>query len=293
MANISDLSGDEREQRIAELKQKMQDAARQKQEAAAAAATQPDAESGAETETAPASADPVADVADVQEPVPEPSDGGASDGESEAAEAPEQPDAEPEPVTADATSVADEAVAVAAAVQSGPSAEDSQQAAQAAAKKEMNRREFITYSWGAAMGALLLGTGVVSFQFMYPRFKAGEFGGTFLMGPESSAPPTDAAPEAMADGKFWWVNVEGEGPQAIYMVCTHLGCLYKWVDERDRFECPCHGSKFTREGLYIEGPAPRSLDTFVTTLEEDIWVVDTGAKVLGAPASESSAAGIG
>ncbi len=30
MANISDLSGDEREQRIAELKQKMQEAAREK-----------------------------------------------------------------------------------------------------------------------------------------------------------------------------------------------------------------------------------------------------------------------
>ena len=53
----------------------------------------------------------------------------------------------------------------------------------------------------------------------------------------------------------------------------------------DRFECPCHGSKFTREGLYIEGPAPRSLDTFVTALEDDIWVVDTGAKILGAPSA--------
>ena len=186
-------------------------------------------------------------------------------------------------------SVADQAVAVAAAVEAAPSVED----AEKKAKSEMNRREFLIYSWGAAMGALLLGTGVVSFQFMYPRFKAGEFGGAFLMGPASATPPPDAAPEAVPDGKFWWVNVEEEGPRAIYMVCTHLGCLYKWVDERDRFECPCHGSKFTREGLYIEGPAPRSLDTFVTTLEEDIWVVDTGAKVLGAPASESPAAGTG
>ncbi len=196
-----------------------------------------------------------------------------------------------EPVAGDTSVVADEAVAVAAAVESAPSAENSEQAAADAARKEMNRREFLVYSWGAAMGALLLGTGVVSFQFMYPRFKAGEFGGQFLMGPESSAPPVDAAPEAVADGKFWWVNVEGQGPQAIYMVCTHLGCLYKWVDERGQFECPCHGSKFTREGLFIEGPAPRSLDTFVTTLEEETWVVDTGAKVLGAPAAESPAAG--
>jgi cytochrome b6-f complex iron-sulfur subunit len=27
-----------------------------------------------------------------------------------------------------------------------------------------------------------------------------------------------------------------------------------------RFECPCHGSKYSKAGKYIEGPAPRSLD---------------------------------
>jgi cytochrome b6-f complex iron-sulfur subunit len=31
----------------------------------------------------------------------------------------------------------------------------------------------------------------------------------------------------------------------------------------NRFECPCHGSKSPKDGTYIEGPAPRSLDRFV------------------------------
>ena len=52
------------------------------------------------------------------------------------------------------------------------------------------------------------------------------------------------------------------------MVCTHLGCLYKWEPSNSRFECPCHGSKFSREGHYIEGPAPRSLDQFVIKVKE-------------------------
>jgi cytochrome b6-f complex iron-sulfur subunit len=155
--------------------------------------------------------------------------------------------------------------------------------------RQMNRREFMTYAWGGAMGLLLLQTGVVTFFFMYPRFQAGEFGGKFYMGPTTSVPPADAAPIAESAGKFWWVNIEGEGPKAIYMVCTHLGCLYKWVGENNRFECPCHGSKFTREGDFIEGPAPRSLDHFVVTEEDGEFVVDTGARVNGEPAADSPA----
>ncbi len=157
------------------------------------------------------------------------------------------------------------------------------------AKREMNRREFLTYAWG---GALLLVTGATGFglfQFMYPRFKAGEFGGQFFLGPVSALPPTDAPPEGITAGKFWLVNSADEGIKALYMVCTHLGCLYKWEPSTVRFECPCHGSKFSREGYYIEGPAPRSLDRFETIETNGELVVDTGAKINGSPASESPA----
>jgi cytochrome b6-f complex iron-sulfur subunit len=124
---------------------------------------------------------------------------------------------------------------------------------------------------------------------MYPRFKAGEFGGVFMIGPESSMPATDAPPVPYTAGKFWLVNAVDEGPKALYMVCTHLGCLYKWAQSNNRFESPCHGSKFTKDGYYIEGPAPRSLDTFVVEVTDGVVYVDTGAKELGAPAIESPA----
>jgi cytochrome b6-f complex iron-sulfur subunit len=73
------------------------------------------------------------------------------------------------------------------------------------------------------------------------------------------------------------------------MVCTHLGCLYKWAQSNNRFECPCHGSKFSREGFYIEGPASRSLDTFEITEEDGQIAVNTGKRILGGPAAESPA----
>ncbi|MCB0040883.1 MAG: Rieske 2Fe-2S domain-containing protein, partial [Caldilinea sp.] len=157
------------------------------------------------------------------------------------------------------------------------------------ARKEMNRREFLTYAWGGALGLLTLQAGVGMFFFMMPRFKAGEFGGVFFIGPESALPPTSAPPDPFVAGKFWLVNTEDVGPKALYMVCTHLGCLYKWEQANNRFECPCHGSKFTREGFYIEGPAPRSLDTFVISIEGGEVAVDTGKKELGAPSADSPA----
>ena len=52
------------------------------------------------------------------------------------------------------------------------------------------------------------------------------------------------------------------GIRALYKVCTHLGCLYRWAPENDRFECPCHGSKFLATGARVDGPARRNLDVF-------------------------------
>lgn len=155
--------------------------------------------------------------------------------------------------------------------------------------RTVNRREFLAYSWSAAVGIVTAQSLVATGLLMYPRFKAGEFGGDFLLGSSSGLPSLEAAPQSDPIGKFWLVNTD-EGPRALYMVCTHLGCLYKWVDANKRFECPCHGSKFTREGDYLEGPAPRSLDQFVVEVTQNGSVVastqsaDGGIQPPGAPA---------
>ena len=37
--------------------------------------------------------------------------------------------------------------------------------------------------------------------------------------------------------------------------CTHLGCKLSWNPLEEIWECSCHGSKFTKRGFVIEGPA--------------------------------------
>jgi cytochrome b6-f complex iron-sulfur subunit len=129
----------------------------------------------------------------------------------------------------------------------------------------LNRRELLNYAWLASLGVLLLNVGGIGFLFAMPRFKAGEFGGTFVLGPASGAPPVDSPPDNNPKGKFWLTRPEG-GVLALYKVCTHLGCLYAWREQEGKFVCPCHGSQFEYDGTYIRGPAPRSLDRFVVQL---------------------------
>lgn len=131
-----------------------------------------------------------------------------------------------------------------------------------------SRREFLYYIWGASIALILGQAGAGIVWFALPRFKAGEFGGTFSFG-EEIVPLEGDAPVNIAAGRFWLSTIPNEGFVALYGVCTHLGCLPKWVDTNGRFECPCHGSKYQIDGTYIEGPAPRSLDRFKTVVTFD------------------------
>ena len=270
---LADLSPEERAQRVAEMKAKMQSAAKK-----------------AKTDTEGSTDQPVAAAAKPVAATPSPAPAAVAEATpAVAATTSVSSPPEAKPATnghaGNGAAAAADVAAATTVLQATPAFEE--ESPEEKARKQMNRREFLTYAWGAALGLIALETLGATFFFMYPRFRAGEFGGTFFIGPESALPPSDAPPVPFTDGKFWLVTVAENEPRALYMVCTHLGCLYKWAPSNFRFECPCHGSKFSHDGNYIEGPAPRSLDTFEITVEDGVVAVNTGKKITGAPAAES------
>lgn len=141
-----------------------------------------------------------------------------------------------------------------------------------AQSKGVSRREFLFYIWGASLALFLGEAGGAVVWFALPRFRAGEFGGVFNL--TANKLPTASAtsvPVLFASGKFWLSNTD-DGFRALSQVCTHLGCLFKWSDQGTQlhpfphYVCPCHGSQFTNKGVYVDGPAPRSLDQFAVTV---------------------------
>jgi cytochrome b6-f complex iron-sulfur subunit len=171
-------------------------------------------------------------------------------------------------------------------------------------EKKVSRREALNLIWLASLGFLFVDLAGVTYLFSMPRFREGEFGGVVPVGSTDAIPNPDGPPDNYPKVKFWISNTE-EGVLAIYKVCTHLGCLYGWDDQETKFICPCHGSQFTKDGTWIQGPAPRNLDRFKVQLvdpdTEEIVAqtndagealpvpadrnvvirVDTGAKVIG------------
>lgn len=41
--------------------------------------------------------------------------------------------------------------------------------------------------------------------------------------------------------------------------CSHLGCALKWNKHEHTWDCPCHGSRFERDGQLIDNPATKDL----------------------------------
>ena len=55
---------------------------------------------------------------------------------------------------------------------------------------------------------------------------------------------------------------------AYSLTCTHLGCTIE-PDGEQEFACPCHGSRYTKDGSVLKGPANKPLRQLRLETQED------------------------
>jgi cytochrome b6-f complex iron-sulfur subunit len=136
----------------------------------------------------------------------------------------------------------------------------------AEASKELNRRDFFLKLGLGSLSIAAAGTTVFAYQFLSPNV-------LFEPSPIVNAGRPDSYPMDSVtldvNSGIYLIHAK-EGFFALGAVCTHLGCLTVWKPELGIIACPCHGSKFKREGEKIEGPAPKPLPWLRT------WVSDEG-----------------
>jgi cytochrome b6-f complex iron-sulfur subunit len=131
---------------------------------------------------------------------------------------------------------------------------------------EFDRRAFFAKIGLGSLGIAAAGTIVFSYEYLSPNVLY-----------EPSAIVNVGKPDNFAlnsvtmdvNAGIYLVHAD-EGYFALNAVCTHLGCLTAWNQDLGIIACPCHGSKFTRTGEKIEGPAPKPLPWLKT------WVSDEG-----------------
>lgn len=80
------------------------------------------------------------------------------------------------------------------------------------------------------------------------------------------------------DREKFFIFTDDDGIYAVSAVCTHLGCIVYQTDWG--FQCPCHGSRYDKDGMVIRGPAPRALPWHeIIQLTDGTLEVDTANEV--------------
>ncbi|MFL5886447.1 MAG: Rieske 2Fe-2S domain-containing protein [Thermoleophilaceae bacterium] len=60
-----------------------------------------------------------------------------------------------------------------------------------------------------------------------------------------------------------WVAVRRDAEGRLHTLsaeCTHHGCLVQWNASADAWDCRCHGSRYSKDGKPIAGPARDPLE---------------------------------
>jgi cytochrome b6-f complex iron-sulfur subunit len=122
----------------------------------------------------------------------------------------------------------------------------------------ITRRDFLNEITTAALGITGLGGVAVTLNYISPNVLF-EPPARFHIGPSEDYPVNSVT--FLRDQQVFIVRI-ATGFFAVSAICTHLGCITEWKPDDNLIECPCHGSKYKRDGTKVAGPAPRSLPHF-------------------------------
>lgn len=143
-----------------------------------------------------------------------------------------------------------------------------------------SRRNFLTWIIGGlgTLSAALVGVPIFG-MLLAPAVQPRRDESWIDFGPIESIP--DGAPRLLVaesrerDGWYEqsvrravWVVRSADGSLTVFSTrCTHLGCAYRWDQQKNQFACPCHGGTYAITGQVTGGPPPRGLTVLSSRVE--------------------------
>jgi menaquinol-cytochrome c reductase iron-sulfur subunit len=148
----------------------------------------------------------------------------------------------------------------------------------------VDRRSFIgtlSLVLGGVLG--LAGTVVAAVFAVAPALKRGAAAGDQAcpaIAPStasSNGPRLETVPVMQSSGwseshlkQAVWVDEGEDGTPRVFSArCPHEGCRVDWRPNTNEYVCPCHDSRFTREGARLQGPVKRGLDPLPARRKDD------------------------
>ena len=132
-------------------------------------------------------------------------------------------------------------------------------------------RWLLSFSVVSTLGGVL--TPVVGYLWPPARAQSSQ-GGRTLVGAVTDFPVNSGQVVSVNDEPVIIVNTEAGGIEAYSAICTHLGCITYWHEQRTVIQCPCHDGRFNPlNGAVISGPPPRPLPTYdLEIVEGQVYV---------------------
>ncbi|MBO9609949.1 MAG: ubiquinol-cytochrome c reductase iron-sulfur subunit [Paenibacillaceae bacterium] len=152
---------------------------------------------------------------------------------------------------------------------------------QSPGKREMSRRQFLSYTLGGTGGFLAAGIVIPMIRFavdpvLQPKAKA-DWVKVVEESKITDKPQAFKFPVHQIDGWYesdveleTWITKGSDGKIfALNPTCKHLGCTVDWNSNpslKDQYFCPCHGAHYTIDGKNL-AVAPAPLDEYDVKVE--------------------------
>jgi cytochrome b6-f complex iron-sulfur subunit len=126
---------------------------------------------------------------------------------------------------------------------------------------KVSRRDFVGWIIKGGLLATLGGMLLPALEYLLPVMRRGPGGGMKEVARLEDIPVWGAKKIVLGGSAIMLVRTATD-VKAFSAVCTHLGCLVDWVEQKREILCPCHAGRFALDGRVTGGPPPRPLPSY-------------------------------